>query len=179
MIYGVIFFILSPFIGRLADKIHPAYLILTGTIILTINMLFFAFTVHFPGLWPVIVFMVLFGFGFSFFMSPSISLALNNVPEKFHGSASSLLRMFMNLGLVFGVAIFQTFFSLGFPKNEGLAQLEGVLNSEHISFFYRGFEISYLFAGLVGILITILTFIMILNINKLNTGKCDVKEYIL
>lgn len=165
MIYGTVFFLFSPFIGRLTDKINPAYFIVTGAIILTFNMVFFAFTVRNPGLWPVIIFMLLFGAGFALFISPSMTLAMNNVPEKLSGSASSLVRMVMNLGLLFGVAIFQVLFSLNMPKITG-GKIPQIMTPEITSLFYLGFEICYTFASLIGVIITLFLIYLIFSMKK-------------
>lgn len=140
MIYSLATMILGPFAGRLSDRVNPALLCTIGMLSSAIACLFFALTLHYGNLLPIIIFLFWLGLSYGLFVSPNNNLIMSLVPEDKQGTASGIYGLFSRLGLILGVCIFETLFSSFIPVHNG--SLSGGKMSLEV--MGRGFTIAYL-----------------------------------
>ncbi len=111
LVYSLIYVFISPYAGRLSDKVSPNILCMIAMLSAAINTFIFSYTLRLPGLSPVFVFLVWLGFSYVFFFSPNNNQVMGQAPSGRQGTASGLFNTTTNLGMVFGVALFETVFS--------------------------------------------------------------------
>jgi len=96
---------LSPFFGRLADRVSPAGLATCGMALCTLS-LGLASQVHAGTPMRVIMGMLaLMGIGFSLFSSPNTTTVMGSVPAKNFGIASSFLATMRTMGMLCSMTI--------------------------------------------------------------------------
>jgi len=96
---------LSPFFGKLADRVSPAGLATCGMVLCTLS-LGLASQVHAGTSMRVIMGMLaLMGVGFSLFSSPNTTTVMGSVPPKNFGIASSFLATMRTMGMLCSMTI--------------------------------------------------------------------------
>lgn len=101
----VIMALLSPYAGKLSDRISPFKLASFGMGLCTICLLFFSFlSKDFP-LWSIIAALIVAGIGFAFFSSPNTNAVMACVEKKDYGVASSILATMRTIGHTSSMAI--------------------------------------------------------------------------
>lgn len=147
MTYPVVYMVVSPFMGRLSDKVNPRILCSSGMALATVACIFFASTLQLPGLVPVIVYAVLLGISYGMFSAPNNNLVMSVVPEDRQGIASGVFRTIRSVGLVIGVALFETIFQLVIPQTALDTSLARVALPPDI--LISGFRNSYIVGAFV------------------------------
>lgn len=105
MLQTIVQCILSPFVGRLADKVYPGKLTTIGMTLCTIALMI-ATQIDINSGLPITIFvLVLLGMGFGLFSSPNNTLIMNSVPPKLYGMASSLTALMRNIGMLASMTI--------------------------------------------------------------------------
>jgi EmrB/QacA subfamily drug resistance transporter len=117
LISSILFIIVSPYMGRLSDRTGARILCCLGMGGATAAVLFFALTLGLHSLFPILIYLALAGVTMGAFVPPNNSLTLGSIPEAGQGTASAASRALMNLGMVLGVAIYQTIFSAVLPDS--------------------------------------------------------------
>ena len=140
MIYSVVYMILSPFMGRFSDKINPTLLASAGIGSAMLACTFFALTLQSAGLFPIVIFFIWLAVSYSAFMSPNNNRLMSVAPIEKQGMASGVYRTVQMLGMVIGVSLLETIFSLHLPKNA----LDTSLNAVPQSTLLNGFHSAYL-----------------------------------
>ncbi|MBW2248669.1 MAG: MFS transporter [Deltaproteobacteria bacterium] len=96
---------LSPFFGRLADRVSPAGLATAGMALCTLSLGLVS-RVHAGTPLPVIMGMLaLMGVGFGLFSSPNTTTVMGSVPPKSYGIASSFLATMRTMGMLCSMTI--------------------------------------------------------------------------
>jgi MFS family permease len=96
--------LLSPYAGRLSDKISPFKLASLGMALCTAGLFSFAFiSVDYP-LYLIIFNLIIVGFGFAIFSSPNTNAVMACVEPGDYGVASSILATMRTLGQSSGMA---------------------------------------------------------------------------
>ena len=145
LVYSLIYVFLSSPAGRLADKVMPRLLTSIAMLSAAVCTYTFALSLKNPGLAPAIVFLMWLGFSYVFFFSPNNKQVMLFALEGKQGSASGVFNTVMNLGMVFGVALFETVFSQALPgKAAGVS-----LSQVPPDLLLGGFRNAYLLGGLV------------------------------
>jgi EmrB/QacA subfamily drug resistance transporter len=92
--------VLSPFFGRLADRVSPAGLATAGMALCSLSLGLVS-QVHAGTPMPLIMGMLgLMGVGFSLFSSPNTTTVMGSVPPKSYGIASSFLATMRTMGML-------------------------------------------------------------------------------
>ena len=92
--------VLSPFLGRLADRVSPAGLATAGMAVCSLSLGLVS-QVNAGTPMPVIMGMLaLMGVGFSLFSSPNTTTVMGSVPPKRYGIASSFLATMRTMGML-------------------------------------------------------------------------------
>lgn len=96
--------LLSPYAGRLSDRISPFKLASLGMALCTLGLVSFSFiSVDYP-IYMIIVNLLVVGLGFAIFSSPNTNAVLACVKQEDYGVASSILATMRTLGQSSGMA---------------------------------------------------------------------------
>lgn len=127
--------ILSPYAGKLSDKLSPFKLASLGMGICAISLLFFAFLSEKFSIWSIVVALIVAGIGVAFFSSPNTNAVMACVEKKDYGVASSLLATMRTIGHTSSMAIVTVVVGL-FMGNTALSNAEPqmLIKTMHMSF---------------------------------------------
>ncbi len=143
--YSLIYVFFSSSAGRLADRVSPRTLCCIAMSSGALCSLTFAFTLGCGGLWPAFLFLIWLGFSYVLFFSPNNKQVMMFAVAGKQGSASGVFNTVMNLGMVIGVALFETVFSAGLPGKAAAKSLSSVPPG----LLLGGFRNAYVLGGLV------------------------------
>ncbi|MBN2437955.1 MAG: MFS transporter [Deltaproteobacteria bacterium] len=96
---------LSPFAGRLSDRLEPRIVSSWGMGFTTLGLLAFVFIAESTSVWKIVLALILIGVGFALFSSPNTNAVMGSVKKKFYGVASSTLGTMRLLGQAISMAI--------------------------------------------------------------------------
>jgi MFS family permease len=114
--------LLSPYAGKLSDKIEPRLLASTGMFLNAVGLLLFAFVSQ-DTPQPVIVVILLFmGLGFALFSSPNMNTIMSSVEKRQLGTASGTASTMRIIGQMISMTIVMLVFSAQF-HGEQIAQV--------------------------------------------------------
>lgn len=112
LIQPVLQTVVSPFAGRLADKIDPQAIASAGMALTSAGLFMLIFTGGDTGLMYIILCLAVLGLGFGFFSSPNTTAAMNASEKRYYGVASSILATMRLLGQMLSMGISMIVFSL-------------------------------------------------------------------
>lgn len=101
----VIMALLSPYAGRLSDRIEPRIVASLGMAFTTIGLLIFCFLDESTQLGIVLAGLVLLGIGFALFSSPNTNAIMSSVEKRFYGTASGLVGTMRLTGMLLGLGV--------------------------------------------------------------------------
>lgn len=101
----VIMALLSPFAGRLSDRVEPRVVSSWGMALTTMGLLVFCFISSSTPIWLVMGNLGLLGTGFALFSSPNSNAVMGSVEKRFYGVASSALGTMRLTGQAVSMAI--------------------------------------------------------------------------
>ncbi len=104
--------IISPWAGRLSDRIEPRIIASAGMALTTAGVAIFVFLSEKTPLELVIGNMILVGLGQALFASPNINAVMSSVPETAYGVASAMVATMRQIGMVLGMGIVMLMFAL-------------------------------------------------------------------
>ena len=145
LVYSLIYVFFSSPAGRLADRVVPRALTSIAMLSAAICAYTFAFSLKFQGLVPVFVYLIWLGFSYVLFFSPNNKQVMLFALEGKQGSASGVFNTVMNLGMVFGVALFETVFSQALPGKAYAVSMSLIPPDVLLG----GFRNAYILGGLV------------------------------
>lgn len=97
-----------PIVGWLSDKSSPRFLCFIGMLGLIYSMFLYRNISIYMSYWDIIYPTLIRGVGMSLLMAPIMTLALNSVPRRKAGMASSMLSIIQQVGGAVGIAILST-----------------------------------------------------------------------
>ena len=103
--------LLSPLAGRFADRKGPINALGIGLTLLILSAVIQTQFNADTALWVIVVAYLLFGTGWAFILSPSISAAISSVPADSGGVAAGTIGTFHNFGGTIGLALGTLIFS--------------------------------------------------------------------
>ena len=104
-IQSIMMVIVSPFAGRLSDKIDPASISTVGMVLTTIGVALMTLINFENAEYLGIISLIIFGAGIGLFYSSNTKLVISSVNKKYFGVASATLSNFRSLGQIFGMGI--------------------------------------------------------------------------
>ena len=110
--------VLSPFSGRLSDRIEPAIIASTGMGCTAIGLFLLVFLKPDTSLIYLISILLLLGFGFALFSSPNTNAIMSSVEKKYYGVASGATATVRGIGMSFSMTITTILFSVFIGKQE-------------------------------------------------------------
>ncbi len=105
---SLIIAVCMPIIGWLSNRSSPRFLSMLGMFLLTISMYLYGGISIYMSNWDIIYPTLIRGAGMSLLMAPIMTLALNAVPRRKAGMASSMLAIIQQVGGAVGIAILST-----------------------------------------------------------------------
>ena len=97
-----------PFVGRMADKVGPKIPSLIGLVLMAYSLIVYKTIDVNTSLWDLINPMLIRSFGMALLMAPITTAAMNSVPSRKAGMASSLMNIIQQVGGSIGIAFFAT-----------------------------------------------------------------------
>jgi MFS family permease len=108
--------LISPFAGRLSDKVEPQFVASAGMAFTSIGLICLTFLHPETGLGRIIFFLLFLGFGFGLFSSPNTNAVMSSIEGKYYGVASGIVGTMRLLGQMFSMGIVTLIFTLFLGK---------------------------------------------------------------
>src|SRR6056297_634191 len=148
-IQPIIMAIVSPFAGRLSDKIDPGIVATIGLIILTLGLITFTTLGQATSLVFIGVVLAFYGLGYALFSSPNTNSIMSSVEKRYYGIASGTVGTMRLIGQLISMGVVMLLFSLIIGKVE--------INEENQQMFLKSARISFIIFAAFGVLGTILS----------------------
>ena len=149
--------------GKLSDKIGTKKLCITGIVTGMITLLLISTTLDAGSIYPyILLIFILDGISMSLFVPPNSSLIMSAVPVNKKGMVSSLMTCLRNLGIIYGICIFETVFSESLPHNisvKGLGLHKGLVPVETMLTGFRN-------AFYVGLILCVLVLFLLFFVRE-------------
>ncbi|MFH0976621.1 MAG: MFS transporter [Spirochaetota bacterium] len=110
--------IISPYAGRLSDRIEPAIIATIGMAINTIGLLLLAFLNPGISLAFIICVLIFLGFGYALFSSPNTNAIMSSVEKRHYGIASGSVATMRSIGMTLSMAITTIVFAINIGETE-------------------------------------------------------------
>lgn len=135
IVQPLIMAVLSPYTGRLSDRISPFRLAAVGMMLCTIGLFMLVFTDADGGLWYVITVLAVTGLGFAIFSSPNTNAVMSLVKKEDYGVATSILATMRSMGHTTSMAVITVVVGM-YMGNSTLADTEPdkLMNTVHTLF---------------------------------------------
>jgi EmrB/QacA subfamily drug resistance transporter len=104
--------VISPFAGRLSDKVETRTVASIGMSLVCLGLISFALLTAATSVVLIIISLVVLGTGFAFFSSPNMNAIMSAVKPKYYAVASSLTSTMRNLGQTLGNGICMVVFAV-------------------------------------------------------------------
>jgi EmrB/QacA subfamily drug resistance transporter len=106
---------LSPFTGRLSDRIQPRILTSTGMALVCLGLVVFIFLSNSTPIPLIVAVFAMIGVGFALFASPNVNAAMSSITPNFFGVASALISAMRTIGQMLsnGIAMIILAFFIG------------------------------------------------------------------
>jgi len=108
----VIMTLLSPFAGRLSDRVEPRVISSLGMSLTALGLIFLIFLDDQTVLMYIIASLIILGFGFALFSSPNMNAIMGSVDKRFYGIASASVGTMRLLGQMLSMGIVTLMFAL-------------------------------------------------------------------
>jgi len=102
---AVIMALVSPFAGRLSDRIEPRLMSSLGMTVTAIALGLFATISQETGIWFILLNLFIFGLGLGLFSSPNTNAIMSSVDKKYYGVASGTMGTMRLTGQMFSLSI--------------------------------------------------------------------------
>jgi EmrB/QacA subfamily drug resistance transporter len=104
-VQSVMMIIVSPFAGRLSDKIDPGSVSTVGMVLTTIGVALMTLITFENALYLGGFALIIFGAGIGLFYSSNTKMVMSSVDKKYFGVASATLSNVRSMGQIFGMGI--------------------------------------------------------------------------
>jgi MFS family permease len=136
--------VLSPVIGRAADKTENRFLPVAGLVLITIGLLMLSFLSQETSLVIPVVALLLVGVGQAMFSSPTTRIFMGSVDSKIYGMASSAFSTMIYLGQTLSLALMLFIFAIY------LGQVE--INPSNYLVFLDSLQVAFLVFAFISVL---------------------------
>lgn len=96
---------LSPFMGKLSDRVEPRIVTSIGMVLICLGLITFALLTKDTPIIIVIIALAVFGIGFAFFASPNVNAIMSSVVPRFYGVASAMISTTRCIGQMLSMGI--------------------------------------------------------------------------
>ncbi len=111
-IQPVLMAIMSPFAGRLSDRIDPGKVASVGMAIIAVGLIIISFLQATSPLWLIMILLFMFGIGYAFFSSPNTNAIMSSVEKKYYGLASGTVGTMRLVGQMLSMGIATLLFAI-------------------------------------------------------------------
>jgi len=111
-IQSIMMVIVSPFAGRLSDRMDPNNVSTIGMVLTTIGVALMTLINFGNATYLGAVSLIIFGSGIGLFYSPNTKVVMDSVEKKFYGVASATLSDVRSLGQIFGMGVVMIIISI-------------------------------------------------------------------
>jgi len=108
--------LLSPFAGRISDKIEPRIVASSGMALTTLALFLFIFLNKITSFSYIIANLILLGIGFALFSSPNTNAVMSSVEKRFYGVASGTLGTMRLIGQMMSMGVIMLIFAIQIGK---------------------------------------------------------------
>ncbi|MGD8226970.1 MAG: MFS transporter [Desulfobacteraceae bacterium] len=108
----IVMAIVSPFAGRLSDRIEPRIVSSVGMTLTTLGLFLFVFLHENSSQLSIILRLIVLGLGFALFSSPNTNAIMGSVEKRFYGLASGSVGTMRLLGMMISMGIATVVFSV-------------------------------------------------------------------
>ena len=158
--YPLIFVIVAPLAGRLADRFDARTLVVPTTLLGAAACGFFAIFLSMATGWVAIIFLLAFGLVMGAFPAPNNRFSMEMVPVDKKTEASALLPVALNMGTIFGVSVFETVFSMNFPGGSAyLKHLNLIPAVNVLQLIDQGFANAFMLAAFIFLITAVISWI--------------------
>ena len=131
----VIMAILSPFVGKLSDRVEPRFLSSLGMGFSALGLLLLCFLTSVTPILNLVIVLLILGVGFALFSSPNTNAVMGSVEKKHLGVASGSLGTMRLVGQMFSMGIAMMLFALYLGKVEiNPSNLDNLLRAIKVAF---------------------------------------------
>lgn len=102
----------SPFAGRLSDRIDPGIIASIGMGLTALGLLMLVFLGQETPLWYIISALLVLGFGVGLFSSPNTNAIMSAVEKRYYGVASGMVSTMRTLGQLLSMGIAMMIFAI-------------------------------------------------------------------
>jgi EmrB/QacA subfamily drug resistance transporter len=110
--------VISPFTGRLSDRIEPQVVASLGMAVTTLGLLLLTLLGGDTGITYIIACIILLGFGLALFSSPNMNAAMNSIDKKGFGVASAAMNTMRSTGYILSMGIVTSIFSINIGRTQ-------------------------------------------------------------
>jgi EmrB/QacA subfamily drug resistance transporter len=136
----IVMTLLSPFAGKLSDRIEPRLIASTGMFLNAVGLLFLAFVGQDTPQWIIILLLLFMGFGFALFSSPNMNTIMSSVEKRQLGTASGTASTMRIVGQMISMTLVMLLFSARFNGTQ-MAQIPNDLFVGTVQYLYLLFGI--------------------------------------
>ncbi len=112
----VVMAIISPFAGRLSDRVEPRIMASIGMALTFLGLVFFSFLTGETAMELIIANLVILGIGFGLFSSPNTNAVMGSVGREFYGVASATMGTMRLTGNMLSMGLVMLLFALYMGK---------------------------------------------------------------
>ncbi|MGQ9625907.1 MAG: MFS transporter [Anaerolineae bacterium] len=112
----IVMAVLSPFAGRLSDRIEPRVIASAGMALTVLGLSLLTLLNENTALEFIMASLILLGFGFALFSSPNTNAVMSSVEKRFYGVASATLGTMRLTGQMFSMGIAMLIFAIYIGK---------------------------------------------------------------
>lgn len=114
----VLMALLSPYAGKLSDRIEPGIIASSGMLITALGLFIFVFLDFNTPLWLIVFNLSLMGVGFALFSSPNMNTIMSSVERKYYGIASGSASTMRLLGQMMSMSVATVIFAVIIGREE-------------------------------------------------------------
>lgn len=104
-VQSIMMILVSPFAGRLSDKIDPGSVSTVGMVLTTIGVALMTLITYDNALYLGGFSLIIFGSGIGLFYSSNTKMVMSSVDKKYFGVASATLSDMRSMGQIFGMGV--------------------------------------------------------------------------
>jgi MFS family permease len=132
----IVMAVVSPYAGRLSDKIQPRIVASIGMALTTVSLIMLVFIDSGTPFVYIVIVLLIMGLGLGLFASPNTNAIMSAVEKKYFGIASATLGTMRTLGQVLSIAVVIILFNLLIGKAQ--------INPENYPAFMQSAKIAFL-----------------------------------
>ncbi|MCL2712318.1 MAG: MFS transporter [Methanomassiliicoccaceae archaeon] len=129
--------VITPFAGKLSDKIDPRFLTTMGMVMMCLGTLTMTTLTKNVEMFRIYAILLMTGAGYALFSTPNTNMIMSNVNEKGYSEASGVISVMRQVGMMSSVAVIMCMisFTMGTSENIVPAMYDSFINAIRYAFF--------------------------------------------